>query len=121
MLKQQVFVNVHEILQIYGGVWITSDLDTRDSLNRIHNTSSEFQKLVQTIQSMTGSTVDNGNFASFEHIQQFVKEQGFRIETYDMLDMLKQLTCLQPLKITPDVAESILASSSVSILTIDDT
>ena len=31
--KQRVFNNVRELLQVYGGVWITHDLTTKENLS----------------------------------------------------------------------------------------
>jgi O-methyltransferase involved in polyketide biosynthesis len=116
--KRQVFANVREMLHVYGGVWITSDLDTLDKLEQMHNIRTEFQQLVQTVQTMTGSSLKDNTFTSFEEVERFALEQGFDIKRDEMLDLLPQLTCLQPLEIPVEVAESILANSSVSVLTL---
>ena len=118
--KRQVFENVREMLRVYGGVWITSDLHTLDRLNK-YNTSSEYRKLIQTIQCLTGSNVNESNFANFEQVERFSEKQGFYVESHDMLGLLEKLTCLQSLNISPEVAKSILENSLVSVLALRDT
>jgi len=118
--KQQVFANVREMLRVYGGVWITPDLTTLDSLGRIRQNNPALYKLGQRIDSMTGRSVTDNYFESFDHAKQFVSEQGFWIEEYSMLDVVDQLTCLSPLSIDLDVAKSLLAASSVFALSVKD-
>ncbi len=115
--KQQVFANVREMLQVYGGVWITSDLTTKDDLAQ-QRRSPVWQKLGQILDNMTSRSLKDNYFDSFDHREQFVSEQGFCVEEYSTLDVMDQLTCLEPLGIDPDVAESLLATSSVFALTV---
>lgn len=116
--KKQVFANVREMLQVYGGVWITSDLATLDSLNWMAQDSPAPHQVVQMLDGMTGRSLKDNFFVNLDHIQQFASEQGFWVEEYSTLNVLDQLTCLQPLGINPGAAESILTGSSVFTLTL---
>ncbi len=118
--KQQVFANVREMLQVYGGVWITSDLTTLDGLRQMRQNNPALYKLGQRIDSVTGRSVTDNYFESFDHAKQFASEQGFWIEEYSMLGVVDQLTCLSPLGIDLDVAKSLLAASSVFVLSVKD-
>ena len=43
--KKQVFKNVRELLQVYGGVWITHDLTTKENLSHRWTISPTWQNL----------------------------------------------------------------------------
>jgi O-methyltransferase involved in polyketide biosynthesis len=116
--KQKVFANVREMLQMYGGVWITSDLDTLDNLKQVFAISSEFQQLIRTVRDLTGSSIGDRNFTSTEHIEQFASDRGFLVEICDLSDLSEHLSCLQSLEISTDLARTILACSSVCILSL---
>ncbi|MEM6751578.1 MAG: class I SAM-dependent methyltransferase [Cyanobacteria bacterium P01_C01_bin.38] len=118
--KQQVFNNVRELLQVYGGVWITHDLTTKENLNHRWKVSPSWHKFEETVNKMTETSITDTHFDNLEHIQQFVAEQGFEINKYSLLDVFNQLTCLQPLEIDINIAKSILADSSVFALTLKD-
>ncbi|NEQ10902.1 MAG: hypothetical protein F6K37_34805 [Moorea sp. SIO4E2] len=117
--KKQVFANVRELLQVYGGVWITPDLITKEYLSRVRRNSPAWQKLSQTVRGMTATSDTDTIFDNFDQVRQFVREQGFQLQAYNSLNVLDQLTCWQPLGINPAVAESILADSFVFVLTTD--
>ncbi|MGB6299376.1 MAG: hypothetical protein WBF90_24790, partial [Rivularia sp. (in: cyanobacteria)] len=116
--KQQVFINVRELLEIYGGVWITHDLTTKENLSHRWKVSPSWHKFEETVNKMTETSITDTHFDNFEHIQQFAAEQGFEVKSYSLLDVFEQLTCLQPLEINQDKAKSILADSSVFALTL---
>ncbi|NES25796.1 MAG: hypothetical protein F6K41_44625, partial [Symploca sp. SIO3E6] len=117
--KQRLFANVRELLQVYGGVWITPDLITKEYLSRVRGNSPAWQKLSQTVRGMTTTSDKDTIFDNFDQVRQFVNEQGFQLQRYSMLNVLDQLTCLEPLGIHPTLAESILADSFVFALTPD--
>lgn len=116
--KQQVCANVREMLQVYGGVWITSDFYTKDRLGRVQPNNLALQKLTEMVSSMTGRAVRDNYFDSLDHAKQFASEQGFCVEEYSMLDVMDKLTCLEPLGIDPELAKSLLAARSVLALTL---
>lgn len=118
--KQQVFNNVRELLQVYGGVWITHDLTTKENLNHRWKVSPTWHKFEETVNKMTETAITDTHFDNFEHIQQFATEQGFKVNKYSLLDVFEQLTCLKPLDINQGKAKSILADSSVFALTLQN-
>ena len=118
--KRLAFNNVRELLEVYGGVWITIDLLTQEDLNKRWGISPNWLAFEQTIGKITETSIKNSYFENFERVKQFVESQGFEIQSYNMLNVFEQLTCLQPLGIDPDVAKSILANSYVFALTLQD-
>ena len=118
--KQQVFTNVRELLQTYGGVWITSDLATKEDLSKRWKNSPTWLKFQQAVNQMTGMSAKDTRFDNLEQVRQFAAEQGFDIQSYTMLNVLDRLTCVQPLGIDPAVAKSLLANLPVFALSLCD-
>ncbi|MBN3938401.1 class I SAM-dependent methyltransferase [Nostoc sp. NMS9] len=116
--KQKVFANVREILQVYGGVWITPDLTTFDGLNQLRQISPGLQRLNRTASNVSGRAINNYHFENIDYVKQFAYEQGFNIKEYSMLEMMNQITCLKPLGIEPEVVKSMLAIGSTFVLTL---
>jgi O-methyltransferase involved in polyketide biosynthesis len=114
--KQRVFANVQELLQMYGGVWITSDLVDLESLHRRRAISPALQQVGAMIAKISDRTKAECYFDTFEQVQQFAHQQGFQIQRQSMLNVLPQITCLQPLGIDPAIAEALLADSFVFTL-----
>ncbi|MEH2124572.1 class I SAM-dependent methyltransferase [Nostoc sp.] len=116
--KQMVFANVREILQVYGGVWITPDLTTFDGLNQLRQISPGLQRLNQTASNVSGRAINNYHFENIDHVKQFAYEQGFDIQEYSMLEVINKITCLKPLGIEPEIVKSMLAIGSTFVLTV---
>ncbi|MBW4554058.1 MAG: class I SAM-dependent methyltransferase [Aphanocapsa sp. GSE-SYN-MK-11-07L] len=114
--KQRVFANVRELLQIYGGVWITSDLVDLESLHRRREISPALRQVGAMIARISDRSKTECYFDTFEQVQQFAHQQGFQIQHQSMLNIMPQLTCLQPLGINPKIAEALLADSFVFTL-----
>ncbi len=117
--KQRVFANVRELLQVYGGVWITSDLIDLASLHRRREISPALRQVGAMIAQISDRTKAECYFDTFEQVQQFAHQQGFQIQRQSMLNVLPQITCLQPLGINPAIAEALLADSFVFTLTLN--
>ena len=116
--KKQVFTNVRELLEVYGGVWITTDFITKEDLSKRYECSPNWQKFEIAIGQMTETSIRDTYFDNLEHVRQFVAQQGFELNSYSMLNVFDQLTCLQSLGIDPAVAKSLLKNSSVFALTV---
>lgn len=116
--KRQVFTNVRELLQIYGGVWITPDLATKEDLDKRWKISPTWYNFEQIVNRMTETSLSDVYFDNLDLVRKFAAEEGFNLQSHNMLNVLNQLTCLQPLGIDPSVAESLLTCSSVFVLTL---
>ena len=116
--KQQVFANVRQMLQEYGGVWITPDLTTKQRRSQLRNYNPAMERILNAIAENTGrSTLDN-SFENSEHLQQFVAEQGFHLQAFTLTEMLDQLSSLERLGIFPDDIKPLLAGTSIFALTL---
>lgn len=116
--KQLVFKNIREMLEIYGGMWITPDLNNKVQLDKIRSLSPGLQNISRTTAKITGRNLDDDDylFENFAHVKQFAFSQGFIIDSYNMLEIIDELTCLEPLNIDVEIAKSILANAFVFVL-----
>ncbi|WP_197985403.1 class I SAM-dependent methyltransferase [Leptolyngbya sp. Cla-17] len=116
--KQQVFANVRQMLQPYGGVWITPDLTTKQRRSQLRNYHPAMERILQAIAQNTGrSTLDN-SFENLEHMQQFVADQGFQLQSFAFTELLDQLSSLKRLGISPNSIKPLLAGTSIFALTL---
>jgi O-methyltransferase involved in polyketide biosynthesis len=117
--KQQVFANVRQMLRQYGGMWITPDLTTKQRRSQLRNYHPATERILQAIAQNTGrSTLDN-SFENSDHLQQFVADQGFHLQTFSLIDMLDQLSSLARLSISADDIKPLLAGTSIFALTLE--
>jgi O-methyltransferase involved in polyketide biosynthesis len=114
--KRQLFANVREILQTFGGVWITPDLATKVGLEKIKHDPAESQQIAQKFASLTGRTAMENLFVDLDHVKQFVTEQGFLLEEKSVPGLLDQLECLSALGIERDIAQELLTTIPVFVL-----
>jgi O-methyltransferase involved in polyketide biosynthesis len=118
--KRQLFANIREMLQHYGGVWITPDLATKQSQLQIEEHSTPSQRLHQSIINTTGRSLVDNSFSNRTEIKQFVSEQGFQIEECSFLDVVDRLTCLDILGGDYENLDSLLETRYISMLTLSN-
>jgi O-methyltransferase involved in polyketide biosynthesis len=118
--KHQVFNHIRELLQNYGGIWITSDFVTVEAINRRKQISPNLEKISQMVSRLSDRPIGDTYFQNSEEIEDFIANQGFKCDRTPVLDLihLDQLTCLKPLNLDPQTAEAILADSFVYSLSL---
>ncbi|MBW4523286.1 MAG: class I SAM-dependent methyltransferase [Scytolyngbya sp. HA4215-MV1] len=117
--KRQVFANMREILQTFGGVWITPDLTTKVGADQMGRNSAAFEPVNQKISSLTGRLVAENEFADLDQARQFVREQGFQLDEFSMLEVLDQLESLSTLKIERDIAKVMLSTIPIFVMSLE--
>jgi O-methyltransferase involved in polyketide biosynthesis len=117
--KQQVFANVRQMLQQYGGVWITPDLTTKQRRSQLRNYNPGMERILQAIAQNTGRSTTDNSFENSDHLQQFVIDQGFHLQTFTLTDLLDQLSSLEQLGILPNDIKPLLAGTSIFALTLE--
>ncbi len=116
--KQQVCANVREMLQTYGGVWITSDFTTQSGSGQMRQNDPAMHQVYQNISRLTGRSFTENQFDNLEHAKQFALEQGFQVEEFSMLEVINQLNCVSVLGIDLELAKPLLAARPVFALTL---
>lgn len=113
--KQQVFNYVRELLQLYGGIWITSDFVTVEAINRRKQICPSLGQISQMVSRLSDRPIGDIYFQNSQQIEDFITAQGFKCDRIPVLSLIdvNQLTSLKPLKIDPLIAEAILADAYI--------
>jgi O-methyltransferase involved in polyketide biosynthesis len=106
--KQQVFANVREILQTFGGVWITPDLlvTKKEDIEKMRQDSAASQQMAK-FERFVGRPLIENMFTDPDQVKQFIQEQGFQMEVFSTSEVLDQLECLSALEIDRNLAKEI--------------
>ncbi len=119
--KRQLLMNIRQMLQHYGGVWITPDFATKQSQLLIEEHNAASQRLHQSIINITGRSLVDNSFNDRDEIKQFVSSQGFHIEECPLLNVVDRLTCLEILGGDSENFDSVLETRYISTLTLTST
>ena len=88
--KAMVAANVHEILQRYGGWWITPDIHLRTWAQQ--QTSTHRQAELKTL----GRSLDANYFEDFDHARQFFERWGFTVDSRPLLQGIQDQIAARP-------------------------
>ena len=88
--KAMVAANVHEILQRYGGWWITPDIHLRTWAHR--QTPTHRQAELKTL----GRSLDANYFEDFDHARQFFERWGFAVDSRPLLQGIQDQIAARP-------------------------
>jgi len=113
--------NIHRVLGRYRGVWITTDVHTKqyqEAAIRLDKTIPERQNRVSR---STGSSLESNFFADENELTAFFDKAGFRIEGYQYSDMIQDLSSIRLLNLNQDDMKRVfelLSMSKTLILTL---
>jgi O-methyltransferase involved in polyketide biosynthesis len=88
--KAMVAANVHEILQRYGGWWITPDIHLRTWAQRQTPTHRQAEL------KMLGRSLDANYFEDFDHARQFFERWGFAVDSRPLLQGIQDQIAARP-------------------------
>ena len=88
--KAMVAANVQEILQRYGGWWITPDIHLRTWAQR--QTPTHRQAELKTL----GRSLDANYFEDFDHARQFFERWGFAVDSRPLLQGIQDQIAARP-------------------------
>ena len=116
--KELVCANVREVLERYGGLWVTPDFSSTAGLKRLLQSAPDLERRVQNLANLTGRSLADNAFETLDQARQFVREQGFHLVEQSMLNVADQLSCLEILEIPIESARKVLTTQSVFSLTL---
>jgi len=91
--------NIHKLLTIFGGIWITPDI----SLKRIfENEEIRDAEHTQKVSNMTGIDIASNRFEDKQHAQYFFEGFGFRVEQHSWLEVVQNLSSPEIVGISND-------------------
>jgi O-methyltransferase involved in polyketide biosynthesis len=101
--KEIIAGNVHELLEKYGGLWVATDVNTKQQLQQGNVKFDEkVEKRLSTITSSTGSDILNNLFSDEKDIELFFGKAGFKIEQYSHLKVLEDLSSIKMLNLNQE-------------------
>ena len=81
--EKKVFAdNVHELLRKYHGLWIASDVHTKQHLQEISRLDLDTQTRLTNISNSTERTIENNIFDDEDDIKRYFGAAGFTMEEY---------------------------------------
>jgi O-methyltransferase involved in polyketide biosynthesis len=92
--------NVYEVLGKYGGIWIASDVHTRQYLEEISRLEESVRQRLSSISSSTDRNLENNVFADENDLEVFFGEAGFNVEEYRHSSVVADLTSVRILNLT---------------------
>jgi O-methyltransferase involved in polyketide biosynthesis len=101
--KEIIAGNVHELLEKYGGLWVATDVNTKQQLQQTrHFLDEKVEKRLSTLNSSTGSDILNNLFSDEKDIELFFGKAGFKIEQYSHLKVLEDLSSIKMLNLNQE-------------------
>ena len=95
--------NIHEVLEEYDGLWIATEVHTRQFLQEISQLDGKLvRKRLSTISSSIGSNFENNAFADKNDMEQFFGKSGFKIEEYSHEKVLEDLSSVKLLNLNQE-------------------
>jgi hypothetical protein len=91
--------NIHEVLGKYDGLWIASDVHTKQSLQEASQFDENLRKRLPTISNSTGSNIESNFFADKNDLEQFFGKAGFKIKEYPYSKVLEDLSSVRLLNL----------------------
>jgi O-methyltransferase involved in polyketide biosynthesis len=111
--------NIHELFRRYQGVWIASDVATRQYLEATLRLDEKRRERHNRIASSTGSDLESNLFADENDLRNYFDKAGFRIEEYQYSNMTQDLSSPRLLNLSQEDRErafELLALSETLIL-----
>ena len=104
--------NIHNLLSVFGGVWITPDIILPESKasNTIQGTYN------QNLQKLTGSPIDKNRFKNKEEAKIFFENIGFEVEIHNFSEVYDQLVSPNKLKIKSEDVNDLIGSSVAFVM-----
>jgi O-methyltransferase involved in polyketide biosynthesis len=112
--------NIHEVLTKYRGVWITSDVHTRQYLDATNRLDASTRQRHDRIARSTGSNLESNLFADENDVRRFFETAGFQIEEYQYSNVVQDLSSIRLLNLSQEDTKralELLAASKTLILT----
>lgn len=104
--KAAVAKNVRNILDRFGGTWITPDITLRKVMEREGDVAKGQNERVKQL---TGIDIDKNRFENVDHAQVFFEELGFEVERHKFDEVRGELVSPERLNIPSEEADATIA------------
>ena len=106
--------NIHEVLSRYSGVWIASDVHTRQYWEATLWLDEKRRERHNRIASSTGTNLESNLFADENDLRGFFHEIGFRIEEYQYSSVVEDLSSVRLLNLAREEVRRAFAFLDIS-------
>lgn len=87
------------MLKRFGGIWIATDVQTKQYLQKVSQIAEHTGKRVVRISNSTGTDLESNLFIDDADIEQFFNKAGFRMEEYSYSNILGDLSSIKSLNL----------------------
>jgi O-methyltransferase involved in polyketide biosynthesis len=100
--KEVLADNIHRLLGEFKGVWITSDVHTRQYMEEISQVDENVQQRLSSLSDSTQRNLESNVFADENDIEQFFHKAGFKVEEYQHSNVVEDLSSVRILNLTQE-------------------
>jgi O-methyltransferase involved in polyketide biosynthesis len=97
--KETLADNIRPLLKRYGGIWIATDVQTKQYLQKVSQIAENTGKRVASVSNSTGTDLESNLFIDDADIEQFFNKAGFRMEEYSYSNILGDLSSIKSLNL----------------------
>lgn len=115
--KKTVAANIRALLTRYGGIWICSDVPTRQSSKRFTR-AVDVRQRIENIRGATGRDIEKNAFEDDDDVLRFFADAGYTLEGYSHTNVLEDLSALKLTQLNRDEVREILQVLRTLILTL---
>jgi hypothetical protein len=116
--KRQVCLNIKEMLERHGGVWLTPDFTSTIGMSPTKVNDSGFNQTLDSLKTLITKTLSENAFQTSEEAREFVIELGFKLKEFQIIDVIDELSCVNKLNLNRELVEKQLNNRSIFILTV---
>jgi len=111
--KERVAKTVHEILERFGGLWITPDISL---VKALETENSKTKSKIDQISKRIGINVKSNSFRDIGEALSFFEELGFSVEEHGFLEVVDELVSPERLHQTKKQAEDLIRENCVFVM-----
>jgi len=118
--KQKAIVaeNIKQILIEKGGVWITSDIPTKEKITKSIESSDMMSKVIKNITKNTKKKISENQFDNEKELVNFFIRIGFKVKFFDQKIPLSKLSAVKRLNLGKKEIASQLSLRKIMVLSI---
>ena len=94
--------NIHELLEKYPGLWITSDVSSKQEMGKLSPFFENVKKRLTRLSSSTESALEDNLFDGENDIKQFFEKAGFKMEEFSFFNVFEDLSSVKILNLTQE-------------------
>lgn len=110
--KTILATNIHALLSLFGGVWITPDIVWPEN-KKVGIASDDY---IKDMQKLTRVSINQNRFKSEQEAKVFFESMGFEIESHPFTEIYNQLTSPKNLGQTHEDLEELIGTSVVFVM-----